>query len=44
MTLYTKKNVMTASLDAVFADGIRASVSELSVFHSDSCFDISWFF
>ena len=45
MTMYAKENVIAASLGAVFVGGgSSVSVSELSVFHSDHCFDISWFF
>ena len=46
MTMYMKKNVMTASLGAALVDSIGVSVSipELSVFDSDHCCDISWFF
>ena len=46
MTMYAKKNVMSDSLDAAFADSIRASVSipERSVFQSNCYCDSSWFF
>ena len=46
MTMYAKKNVMFDSLDAAFADSIRASVSipERSVFQSNCYCDSSWFF
>ena len=44
MTMFTKENVMSASLDAVFAGGIPVSVSEWSVFHSRRDIGLSWFF
>ena len=46
MTMYAKKNVMSDSLGAAFADSIRASVSipERSVFQSNCYCDFSWFF